>query len=122
MPYILDEFGSYFFETPYDTTDKNFPECDIDRPAGASAQGRMSIVNHFLDFDILGIKVPDQIDAARTNSVSSILAQADICYAKYGKMPNFILVSRDKPHSNRSQSSSLPSSLRFPRPEGSTAL
>ncbi len=25
VPYILDEF-TYFFETPYDTTDPNFPE------------------------------------------------------------------------------------------------
>ncbi|KAH8882219.1 PLC-like phosphodiesterase [Thozetella sp. PMI_491] len=92
VSYILDEFGSYFFETPYDTTDKTFPECTIDRPSGASANGRMSIVNHFLDYDILGIKIPDQIDASTTNSVSSIVAQADICLGEYGRVPNFILL------------------------------
>lgn len=93
MPYILDEF-TYFFETPYDVTDSSFNECTLDRPAGASADGRMYIVNHFLDVDILGIKIPDQLAASNTNSESSILAQSDLCYQTWGRMPNFILVGR----------------------------
>jgi hypothetical protein len=92
VPYILDEFA-YFFETPYDVTDKNFGFCNLDRPSGASAEGRMYIVNHFLDFDIFGIKIPDQINAPKTNSRSSILAQANLCYQAWGRQPNFILVS-----------------------------
>ena len=97
VPYILDEFGSYIFETPYDTTDKTFPECTLDRPAGASPDGRMFIVNHFLDYGVFGITFPDQIDASVTNSVSSILAQSDICFGDYGRLPNFVLVSCTAP-------------------------
>ncbi|KAK9801578.1 hypothetical protein SCARD494_00630 [Seiridium cardinale] len=41
--YILDEF-KYYFETPFDPTDSEFPQCDLDRPAGASPDGRMFIV------------------------------------------------------------------------------
>ncbi|KAK3682166.1 PLC-like phosphodiesterase [Podospora appendiculata] len=91
VPYILDEFA-YFFETPYDTTDSSFPECTLDRPAGASPDGRMYIVNHFLDIDIFGILIPDRLSAPRTNSVSSILAQSDLCYRAWGRVPNFILL------------------------------
>ncbi|KAH8902781.1 PLC-like phosphodiesterase [Coniochaeta sp. PMI_546] len=92
VPYILDEF-TYFFETPYDVTDKSFNQCTLDRPGGASANGRMYIVNHFLDVDIFGILIPDQINAPKTNSRSSILAQSNLCYQTWGRMPNFILVS-----------------------------
>jgi len=53
----------------------------------------MYIVNHFLDFEIFGIEIPDQIDADVTNSVASIIAQSDLCYAAWGRSPNFILVS-----------------------------
>lgn len=94
VPYILDEFA-YFFETPYDVTNATFPDCSIDRPAGASASGRMYIVNHFLDVDILGILIPDKDHASDTNAVSgsgSIGAQADLCYSIYDRLPNFILL------------------------------
>ncbi|PYH82946.1 PLC-like phosphodiesterase [Aspergillus uvarum CBS 121591] len=94
VPYILDEFA-YFFETPYDVTDASFPTCSIDRPSGASATGRMYIVNHFLDVDILGILIPDREHAAETNAVSSegsIGAQADLCLSIYGQLPNVILL------------------------------
>lgn len=92
VPYILDEF-TYFFETPYDVTDKSFNQCTLDRPGGASANGRMYIVNHFLDVDIFGILIPDQINAPKTNSRASILAQSNLCYQTWGRLPNFILVS-----------------------------
>ncbi|KAJ9400711.1 hypothetical protein DTO282F9_2279 [Paecilomyces variotii] len=94
IPYILDEF-SYFFETPYDVTDPSFSNCSIDRPPGASASGRMYIVNHFLDVDILGVLVPDRVAAPTTNAVSgngSIGAQASLCEGLYGRVPNFVLV------------------------------
>lgn len=86
MPYILDEF-TYYMETPYDTTDKDFPQCDLDRPDGASAEGRMSIMNHFLDIDIFGILIPDRLSAPTTNSVSSIVAQANLCLKNWGRLP-----------------------------------
>jgi len=94
VPYILDEF-SYFFETPFDVTDASFPDCSINRPAGASATGRMYIVNHFLDVDIFGVLVPDRLAADTTNAATgpgSIGAQAALCESLYGRPPNFVLV------------------------------
>ena len=94
VPYILDEF-TYFFETPYDTTDPTFPECSIDRPAGATGEGCMYIVNHFLDLDLGGIDIPDNAADNTTNAatgVGSIGAQADLCIGLYGRAPMGILV------------------------------
>ncbi|KAL8904859.1 MAG: hypothetical protein Q9171_006897 [Xanthocarpia ochracea] len=48
VPYILDEFA-YFFETPFNTLDPTFSQCSLDRPPNAKPDGRMYIVNHFLD-------------------------------------------------------------------------
>ena len=67
VPYILDQFA-YMFETPFDTTDITFPQCALDRPAGASPEGRMYLVNHYLDIDLFGILVPNQAAAPITNS------------------------------------------------------
>ncbi|MCJ1285325.1 hypothetical protein MMC26_004665 [Xylographa opegraphella] len=93
-PYILDEF-SYFFETPYDTTDPTFPECTIDRPRGVSAAGRMYIVNHFLDLDIFGILIPNNAANEQTNAATgsgSIGAQVEICEGLYAYAPKGVLV------------------------------
>ncbi|KAI9749568.1 MAG: hypothetical protein M4579_006819 [Chaenotheca gracillima] len=93
-PYILDEF-SYFFETPFDTTDPAFPQCSLDRPAGAKPDGRMYIVNHFLDLDIFGVDIPDRGADAATNAATgtgSIGSQDDLCASQYGRKPNFVLV------------------------------
>lgn len=94
VSYILEEF-TYFFETPYDTTDPTFPECTLDRPPGGSATGRMYIVNHFLDLDVAGIDIPDYNAEATTNAATgngSIGAQADLCESVYGRPPNFVLI------------------------------
>lgn len=91
--YILDEF-KYYFETPFDPTDSSFPQCDIDRPSGASADGRMYLVNHNLNLEILpDVLIPNLAEAGTTNSMSSILAQSDICISKYQRDPNVVLVS-----------------------------
>lgn len=92
--YILDEFA-YYFETPYDVTDSSFSTCNIDRPSGASASGRMYIVNHFLDVDIFGVKIPDRAAAGTTNAATgegSIGAQAGVCEALYSRAPNVVLL------------------------------
>jgi hypothetical protein len=73
-------------------TDPAFAQCSIDRPQGASAQGRMVLVNHFLDLNISGILIPNRGAANVTNSAASITAQANICVGLYGRKPNFILV------------------------------
>ena len=94
VPYILDEF-TYFFETPFDTLDPAFPECTIDRPADAKADGRMYIVNHFLDVEWHGIDAPDRMALDKTNAatgVGSIGAQADLCIGLYGRAPFGVLV------------------------------
>ncbi|POS75405.1 hypothetical protein DHEL01_v206197 [Diaporthe helianthi] len=90
-PYILDEFA-YYFETSYEVTDDAFPSCAIDRPSAANADGRMGLVNHMLHVDIFGIQIPDLINANKTNSLSSIDAQAGICEGLYGRTPNVILL------------------------------
>ncbi|OQO12382.1 hypothetical protein B0A48_03024 [Cryoendolithus antarcticus] len=96
VPYILPEFD-YFFETPFDTTDPGFKQCSLDRPAGSSPEGKMYIVNHFLDKTALWTKVlvPDNAADARTNAASgkgSIRAQAELCEKMYGRRPNVVLV------------------------------
>ena len=93
-PYILDEF-SYFFETPYDTTDPTFPECSLDRPADASPTDRMYIVNHFLDINISNILIPDEAAANTTNAatgVGSIGGQVSICQGLYDYNPKGVLL------------------------------
>lgn len=84
--YVVD------FETSYEVTDDAFPSCAIDRPSGANADGRMGLVNHMLHIDILGIQIPDLINADKTNSLNSIDAQAGICEGVYGRTPNVILL------------------------------
>lgn len=74
-------------------TDKTFSSCAIDRPSGASADGRMYLVNHYLDWEILGIDIPDELDASTTNGEDSIMSQVNECDALYDRYPNFILVS-----------------------------
>lgn len=117
VPYVLDEFA-YCFETPFSTTDPDFPQyapapplllrlplrtvrtdssrCAVDRPPGASADGRFTIVNHVLDVDILpgndAVLVPFRAMANRTNSVESIMNQTALCEAAHGRTPNFVLV------------------------------
>ena len=93
-PFILDEF-SHYFETPYDVTDPSFAECDIDRPSNVAADGRMYIVNHFLDKDLGSFQIPDRDAANHTNAATgngSIGAQNDICIGLYGRQPNGVLV------------------------------
>jgi hypothetical protein len=84
----------YFFETPFDETDRNFSRCNVDRPNGALADGRMYIVNHFLDQEIApGVKIPDRLRAPKTNSKDSIGKQNTLCEGLYGsRAPNFILL------------------------------
>lgn len=90
--YILDEF-TYYFETPFDPTDASFPQCDVDRPSGASPDGRMFIVNHNLNLEILpDVLIPALTEAGTTNSLSSIIAQSDICISKYQRDPNVVLL------------------------------
>ncbi|KAI0164520.1 PLC-like phosphodiesterase [Hypoxylon sp. FL1284] len=92
VPYILDEF-IYYFETPFSPTEDNFVQCDIDRPAGASADGRMVLANHNLNIEVLpDVLVPAPLQAPDTNSAASITEQTDICKQNYGRNPNVVLL------------------------------
>ncbi|KAI1762613.1 PLC-like phosphodiesterase [Hypoxylon sp. FL1150] len=92
VPYILDEFV-YYFETPFSPTEDNFVQCNIDRPSGASADGRMFLANHNLNVEVLpDVLIPDPLQASDTNSVASITAQTDICKQNYGRYPNVVLL------------------------------
>ncbi|KAI1773412.1 PLC-like phosphodiesterase [Hypoxylon cercidicola] len=92
VPYILDEF-IYYFETPFSPTEANFVQCNVDRPSGASADGRMFLANHNLNIEILpDVLIPAPLEASDTNSVASITAQTDICMQNYGRYPNVVLL------------------------------
>lgn len=53
----------------------------------------MGIMNHMLNFDFIGIIVPDKDAASDTNSVASIQAQVDLCVGQHRIQPHVILVS-----------------------------
>ncbi|KAK6443492.1 hypothetical protein LTR95_000319 [Oleoguttula sp. CCFEE 5521] len=96
VPYILPEFD-YFFETPYDKTEPAFKQCTLDRPAGSSPEGKMYIVNHFLDKTALwtSVLVPDNAADYKTTAATgkgSIGSQAALCEKVYGRRPNVVLV------------------------------
>ncbi|PBP21721.1 hypothetical protein BUE80_DR007564, partial [Diplocarpon rosae] len=94
VPYILDEF-SYYFETAFDTTDRKFSSCALDRPSGSNGSGLMYIVNHFLDFHLFSILFPATVELSRTNAATgdgSVGAQANLCIKSWGRRPNVILV------------------------------
>ncbi|ODH46804.1 hypothetical protein GX48_07103 [Paracoccidioides brasiliensis] len=94
FPYILDQF-TYYWETPFDTTDPLFLHCKIDRPPNANPDGRMYIMNHYLDIERIGLLFPDRFSAPRTNAATgkgSIGAQVELCAAMHGRKPNVVLV------------------------------
>jgi len=96
VPYILNEF-SYYYETPYDTTDPNFAECTLNKPDNVGIDGKMYIMNHFLDTNVAGtgILIPDNVRDFQTNNATgngSIGAQADLCISLYDRPPNVVFV------------------------------
>ncbi|KAI1639968.1 PLC-like phosphodiesterase [Biscogniauxia mediterranea] len=93
VPYILNEFA-YYFETPFDPTEDILEsQCNIDRPSGASADGRMFLVNHNRNVELFpDVLIPDLVNAASTNSIDSITAQTNICSSSYGRNPNVVLL------------------------------
>ncbi|KAI0468098.1 PLC-like phosphodiesterase [Xylaria cf. heliscus] len=91
VPYILDEFA-YYFETPFDPLADALSGCNIDRPSGASADGRLILANHNRNYEILGIDLPDLAHATDTNSVASITAQSNTCKQQHGRVPNVVLL------------------------------
>ncbi|KAI1165580.1 PLC-like phosphodiesterase [Nemania serpens] len=91
VPYILDEFA-YYFETPFDPLEDQLSGCNVDRPAGASSDGRLMLANHNLNYEIFGIDLPDLVHSSDTNSVASITAQTNNCKTQHGRIPNVVLL------------------------------
>jgi hypothetical protein len=88
VPYILPEFDN-MWETPFDVTDSSFP-CKVDR---GTAPNKLNMINHFLDVDIFGILIPDRLNAGTTNSVDSILKDANGCVGLAGGvLPSHVLL------------------------------
>ncbi|KAM0085197.1 hypothetical protein ACKRZS_002643 [Fusarium odoratissimum] len=65
VDYILDEFD-YFWETPFGESNSSFPTCEVDRPEKGDPTQLMGIMNHMLNYDVLGIVIPNQADAKKT--------------------------------------------------------
>ncbi|KAL5623312.1 hypothetical protein FOBRF1_002562 [Fusarium oxysporum] len=65
VDYILDEFD-YFWETPFGESNSSFPTCEVDRPEKGDPTQLMGIMNHMLNHDVLGIVIPNQADAKKT--------------------------------------------------------
>ncbi|EXL56636.1 hypothetical protein FOCG_04174 [Fusarium oxysporum f. sp. radicis-lycopersici 26381] len=91
VDYILDEFD-YFWETPFGESNSSFPTCEVDRPEKGDPTQLMGIMNHMLNHDVLGIVVPNQADAKKTNSEYSIQKQIDLCEDNWGRRPNVVLL------------------------------
>ncbi|KND89669.1 PI-PLC X domain-containing protein [Tolypocladium ophioglossoides CBS 100239] len=91
VDYIISEF-SYYWETPYGITDRNFPTCSVDRPSGGDPTKLMGIMNHMLNFKIGDIVFPDMPDAGNTNSLASIQKQVDLCKSQGKPRPNVVLL------------------------------
>jgi hypothetical protein len=90
--YIINEFD-YFWETPFGETDSSFPTCEVDRPENGDPTKLMGIMNHMLNHDVLGIVIPNQVDAEETNSAESIQSQVDLYEGNWSRRPNVVLVS-----------------------------
>ncbi|KAH6968581.1 hypothetical protein HG530_013444 [Fusarium avenaceum] len=91
VDYIINEFD-YFWETPFGETDSSFPTCEVDRPENGDPTKLMGIMNHMLNHDVLGIVIPNQVDAKETNSAESIQSQVDLCEGNWSRRPNVILL------------------------------
>ena len=73
VDFILDEFA-YYFETPFNTLDPTFNQCSIDRPPNAKAEGRMYIVNHFLDKKLMEGGVPVDVEEQGKGLVEDVVS------------------------------------------------
>ncbi|KAI8266012.1 PI-PLC X domain-containing protein 1 [Colletotrichum sp. SAR11_239] len=96
--WIMDWF-SYSWETPYGELDSNFPHCKRDRPQRVIDESKyMYLINHVWNiamgskFEGETVKIPTRLAANITNSMDSISRQVKLCKAKWGKIPNVILL------------------------------
>ncbi|KAL0068065.1 hypothetical protein AAF712_004969 [Marasmius tenuissimus] len=93
VDFILPEF-KMIWEPPFSSTDPNFP-CRVDRTEGPlSAVDHMYMLNHNLNVQVVdGVLVSDRTRAPTTNSVNSIIADANGCRKLVNNQaPNFVML------------------------------
>ncbi|KAL8787556.1 MAG: hypothetical protein Q9213_002118 [Squamulea squamosa] len=94
VPYILDQFA-YFFETPFNTVDSTFNQCAIDRPPNAKPEGRMYLVNHYLDKKITDGGVPDDVAKEGKGILDDITAGFGRAFGKRGFGDDILVPDRE---------------------------
>jgi hypothetical protein len=92
----MDQF-SRVFETPYDNTDINAFNCNVDRIGhGLDPKDLMYVMNHFLygtiELGTLKLQIPLKEQAHNSNSEKSLFEHVDNCTSVFNKKPNFIEV------------------------------
>lgn len=92
----MDQFSNVF-ETPYDNTDINAFNCNVDRIGQESdPRDMMYIMNHFLygviELGSLKIEIPLKEQAQNFNSEKSLSDHIDMCKSVFDKNPSFIEV------------------------------
>lgn len=93
---LMDQF-SRVFETPYDNTDINAFNCNVDRIAQVyNPDDLMYVMNHFMyaniDLGSIKVQVPLKSKALITNGWESITSHANNCTSTFNRKPNFIEV------------------------------
>lgn len=92
----MDQFTKVF-ETPYDNTDINGFNCNVDRIGNnLSPNGMMYVMNHFvyglIQLGSLKIEIPYKEQAQYTNDQSSLFEHINKCTSTFQKKPSFIEV------------------------------
>jgi hypothetical protein len=92
----MDQF-SRVFETPYDNTDINAFNCNVDRIGqDLNPKDLMYVMNHFvygvIDIGTLKIEIPLKEQAQYTNADASLVDHTNNCIDAFQKKPNFIEV------------------------------
>lgn len=92
----MDQF-SRVFETPYDNSDVNAFNCNVDRIGdNLSPDDLMYVMNHFMyaniDLGTFKVQIPLRSKALITNGRESLTNHANNCTDVFQKKPNFIEV------------------------------
>ncbi|KAK0565027.1 hypothetical protein OC844_001426 [Tilletia horrida] len=103
VPYLLDEFSS-IWEPRYNQLTTPF-NCSVDRIVqGYDASNLMYLANFFKDQSVFGsttLVIPDKKAMSTTNSMASILSNANNCASQHNSYPTFILTDFfNTPHQN----------------------
>ncbi|KAI7906561.1 PLC-like phosphodiesterase [Cokeromyces recurvatus] len=96
IPWLMDQFSN-IFETPYDNTDINSFNCNVDRIApNLNPKDLMYVLNHFIygvvDIAMIKIEIPSRIKAQAVNAKPSLSQHIQNCTTIFQKKPNFIEV------------------------------